>query len=84
MQQIMIYPLLGLDMPKFIINRIESPVKQYNLLSGIIELMFFESRDGGGRTSTFMAALLGNHIEFPMLDDIEDKPVRDALRKFRD
>ena len=84
MQQIMIYPLIGLDMPKFIINKVESPVKQYNLLTGRIELMFFESRDGGGRTSTFNAALLSNHIEFPMLDDIEEKPVRDALRKMKD
>ena len=84
MQQIMLYPLLGLDMPKFSINELKSPIKQYNILSGRIELMFFESRDGGGRTSTFYSALLGNHIEFPKLDDIVDKDVREALRTMKD
>ena len=84
MQQIMIYPLLGLDMPKFIINKLEYPIEQFNILSGRIELMFFESRDGGGRTSTFNSALLGNHIEFPMLDDIVDKDVREALSSMKD
>ena len=84
MQQIMLYPLLGIDMPKFMINKLKESIKVYNNSSRSIEQMFFEQRDGGGRVSTFVSALLGNHVTFPKLEDIVNADMREALRKMED
>ena len=83
-QQILLYPLLGIDMPKFMVNKLSEKKEGYNILVSGLSKFEYENRDGGGRTSAFALSILQNFVKFPSYDDIEDTDTKDLLRELKD
>ena len=83
-QQILLYPLLGIDMPKFMVNKLKTSIKGFNILTNSWEKFLYECRDGGGRTGAFTLSIIGNYVTFPELEDVDDADTRNLLKELRD
>ena len=83
-QQILLYPLLGIDMPKFMVNKLSEKKEGYNILVNGLSKFLYENRDGGGRTSAFALSILQNFVKFPSYDDIEDTDTKELLKELKD
>ena len=84
-QQILLYPLLGIDMPKFMVNKLKEKVSDsFNILTNGLSTFEYENRDGGGRTSSFVLSIIMNYVKFPSFEEIEDTDTRELLKELTD
>ena len=83
-QNILLYPLLGIDLPKFTIYELNEPFKGYNISTECPTIFKYECREGGGRTGSYILSMVRSFVKFPGYDEIVNGDLEQELHNLVD